>query len=174
MINSKPNNKNYHQGNFVPTNKDKVLKLNSEGGSYYRSSLEKKMMIWLDNHEKVVTWGAECLKIPYQLTHYLPDGDIKLKNHTYFPDFYYEMKGTDGFNKKVVAEVKPQKEYLMVVKLQEGKIESPKNKATLKKMKNLEYDVKMAHKNKKKWESMIKFCDLKGYKFVVITEKHLR
>ena len=38
MINSKPNNSRYHGGNFIPTNKDKVLKLNTQGGVYYRSS----------------------------------------------------------------------------------------------------------------------------------------
>ena len=42
MINSVPNNKKYHQGLFIPINKDKVIKLNSLGGLYYRSSLEKK------------------------------------------------------------------------------------------------------------------------------------
>jgi hypothetical protein len=34
MLNSKPNNKKYHQGNYIPNNKDKVLKLNSEGGCF--------------------------------------------------------------------------------------------------------------------------------------------
>ena len=130
-------------------------------------------MIRLDHNDKVVKWGAECLKIPYQLTHYLSNGDIDLKNHTYYPDFYYEMKGEGGINIKVVAEVKPMKEYLMVLKLQEGKIDSPKNSPTLKKLKNLEYDVKMARKNQQKWTNMIKFCDLKGFKFIVITEKNL-
>lgn len=43
MINSAPRqNKKYNQGLFVPKNKDKVIKLNSQGGLYYRSSLEKK------------------------------------------------------------------------------------------------------------------------------------
>jgi hypothetical protein len=42
MINSKPNNKKYHQGNYIPINKGKVFKLNNEGGLYYRSGLEKK------------------------------------------------------------------------------------------------------------------------------------
>jgi hypothetical protein len=38
MLNSKPNKKKYHQGNYIPNNKDKVLKLNSEGGVFLRSS----------------------------------------------------------------------------------------------------------------------------------------
>jgi hypothetical protein len=37
MLNSKPNNSQYHQGLYVPKNKDKVIKLNSQGGLFYRS-----------------------------------------------------------------------------------------------------------------------------------------
>ena len=56
MLNSKPNNSNYNQGNYVPKNKDKVLKLNNNGGVYFRSSWEKKIMTWLDLNEKIIKW----------------------------------------------------------------------------------------------------------------------
>ena len=46
MINSAPSNSNYKQGLYVPNNKDKVIKLNSKGGLFYRSSWEKRIMIW--------------------------------------------------------------------------------------------------------------------------------
>ena len=42
MINSKPNNPKYNQGLFTPKYKDKVIKLNNQGGLFYRSSLERK------------------------------------------------------------------------------------------------------------------------------------
>lgn len=43
MINSPPRQSNkYNQGLFIPKIKDKVVKLNSQGGLYFRSSLEKK------------------------------------------------------------------------------------------------------------------------------------
>jgi hypothetical protein len=173
MLNSKPNNSNYHQGNYVPKFKDKVLKLNSQGGIYYRSSWEIRIMTWLDNNPSVTRWGAECITIPYQLTHYEKNGDINLKSHTYYPDFYYEMKLKDGMTKKVIAEVKPMKEYLMVQKLQEMKLSVPDN-PTIKKLKNFEYDLKMAQKNSEKWKTMIKYCDLKGWDFIIITEDHLK
>ena len=163
MLNSKPNNSKYHSGNYVPKFKDKVLKLNSEGGVYYRSSWEKKIMTWLDYNEKVIKWGAECMSIPYQMTHY-NSGDVKVKSHSYYPDFYYEMRNSDGVLSQVVVEVKPFKEYKMVQDLNEGKLEVPKK--GLKKLRNFEYDLKMAHKNKNKWETMIKWCNKKGYKFV--------
>lgn len=171
MLNSKPNNSKYHGGNYIPKFKDKVLKLNTQGGVYYRSSWEKKIMSWLDHNKSVTKWGAECMRIPYQMTHY-ENGDVRVKEHSYFPDFYYEMRNSEGVLKQVVVEVKPYKEYKMVQDLNEGKLQVPEK--GLKKLKNFEYDLKMAHKNKNKWETMIKWCNKKGYEFIIITEHHLK
>jgi hypothetical protein len=171
MLNSKPNNTKYHGGNYMPKNRDKVVKLNNEGGVYYRSSWEKKIMTWLDHKDEIIRWGAECLKIPYQMTHF-DNGDMRIKEHCYYPDFYYEMKMNDIDIKRVVVEVKPMKEYKMVLDLNEGKLNVPDK--SLKKLKNFEYDLKMAYKNKNKWETMIKWCDKKGYDFIIITEEHLK
>lgn len=171
MINSIPNNSNYNQGNYIPKNKDKVLKLNTQGGVYYRSSWEKKIMTWLDNNNNIIKWGAECIRIPYQMIHF-ENGDSKIKEHSYYPDFYYEIKLSDGRIDRVIAEVKPMKEYKMVLELNSGKLEVPDK--GLKKLKNFEYDLKMAYKNKNKWENMINWCNLKGYKFIIITEESLK
>lgn len=171
MLNSKPNNSNYNQGNYVPKNRDKVIKLNTQGGVYFRSSWEKKIMHWLDNNNTITKWGAECLRIPYQMTHF-DNGDTKIKEHSYFPDFYYEMRLSDGTLKQVVVEVKPMKEFQMVQDLNEGKLNVPEN--SMKKLKNFEYDLKMAYKNKQKWETMINWCNKKGYDFIIITEQHLK
>ena len=170
MLNSKPNNSKYHGGNYIPKNKDKVIKLNAERGLYYRSSWEKKIMFWLDNNDQVTMWGAECLNIPYQMTHF-ENGDAKVKKHTYYVDFYYEMR-VNGVLKQVVVEVKPKKEYNMVIALNAGKLSVPE-KGT-KKLKNFEDDLKMAYKNKNKWETMINWCNKKGYEFIIITEDHLK
>jgi hypothetical protein len=170
MLNSKPNNKNYNQGNYIPKNKDKVLKLNTQGGVYFRSSWEKKIMTWLDYNTNITKWGAECMRIPYQMTHF-DNGDSKVKEHCYYPDFYYEMR-IEGVLKQVVVEVKPQKEYDMVLKLTEGSLNVPEG--TLKKLKSFEYDLKQAQKNRDKWQTMIKWCNKRGYDFIVITENHLK
>ena len=101
----------YKQGLFTPKNKDKVIKLNSQGGLYYRSGLEQKMMIYLDNNDKITHWGAEHLRIPYQKTEWISESqDFKTTEHSYYPDFYYELKREDGSVSKVVAEVKPESE----------------------------------------------------------------
>lgn len=171
MINSKPNNKNYHQGNYIPKNKDKVIKLNSYGGVYYRSSWEKKIITWLDNNESIIKWGSECLKIPYQMTE-IVNGDLKVKEHSYYPDFYYELKNTNGSIKYVVAEVKPKKEYNDAMMFMDEKFKVP-DKLGSKKLKNLEYSFKNAQKNYEKWQTMIKWCDKKGYEFIIITEDNL-
>ena len=171
MLNSKPNNSNYNQGNYIPKNKDKVIKLNTQGGVYFRSSWEKKIMHWLDNNNTITKWGAECMRIPYQMTHF-DNGDTKIKEHSYFPDFYYEMRLSDETLKQVVVEVKPMKEFQMVQDLNEGKLNVPEN--SMKKLKNFEYDLKMAYKNKQKWETMINWCNKKGYEFIIITEQHLK
>ena len=173
MINSKPNNSNYHQGNYLPKNIEKVLKLNKEGGIYFRSRLEYRMMIFLDHSSRIKKWGAECISIPYQLTHYESNGDINLKKHTYYPDFYYELETDNGDVQKTVVEVKPQSEYDDVILLEQKKFQIPKE-ATMKKLRNLEYRLKMAQKNQKKWENMISYCNSKGWKFIVITEDTLK
>jgi hypothetical protein len=170
MLNSKPNNSKYNGGNYIPINRDKVIKLNDSGGVYYRSSWEKKIMTWLDLKSDIVRWGSECFAIPYQLTHF-NNGDVNLKSHTYYPDFYYEMQIPDGSIKRTVVEVKPMKEYKMVQDLNEGRLVIPTN---LRRMKNFEYDLKMAQKNSEKWKTVIKWCNKKGFDFIIITEEHLK
>lgn len=134
---------------------------------------KKKMITWLDNNPKILKWGSECITVPYQMTHYEKNGDINLKNHCYYPDFYYEMMGGDGLLRKVIAEVKPMKEYLLVQQLNENSMSIP-DKATMKKLKSFEYDLKMSQKNRDKWSAMIRFCEKRGWEFIIITEEHLK
>jgi hypothetical protein len=165
MLNSKPNNSQYHQGLYVPKNKDKVIKLNSQGGLFYRSGLEQKMMIYLDNNEKISMWGSENLKVPYTKTEWLSEAqEYKTSEHTYYPDFYYELKREDGSISKVVAEVKPYSETIEPVL---------KQNPTAKQLKNFEYALKMYNKNLSKWSYMIDYCQKKGFEFIIITEKLL-
>jgi hypothetical protein len=166
MLNSAPRQPTkYHQGLYIPVNKDKVVKLNSQGGLFYRSGLEKKAMIYFDMCESIIAWGAENLKIPYQKTEWSNDTqDYKTTSHTYYPDFYYELKRSDGSVSKVVAEVKPYSETI------EPKLNP---KPTAKQLKNFEYALKMYNKNLAKWTYMIDYCQRKDFEFIIITEKLL-
>ena len=166
MINSAPKQPTkYKQGLFIPNNKDKIIKLNSQGGLYYRSGLEQKMMIYLDNNSKIVHWGAEHLRIPYQKTEWISEKqEFKTTEHSYYPDFYYELQREDGSVSRVVAEVKPSSETM------EPRL---KDNPTTKQLKNFEYALKMYNKNLSKWKYMIEYCERKGFQFIIITEQHL-
>jgi len=98
MINSAPKQgTKYRQGLYLPRNKDKIIKLNSQGGLFYRSGLEQKMMVYLDTNENIVFWGAEHLRVPYTKTEWVSETqEYKTTEHGYYPDFYYELKRKDG------------------------------------------------------------------------------
>jgi hypothetical protein len=166
MLNSAPRQPGkYKQGLYVAKNRDKVIKENAQGGLYYRSSLEHKMMIWLDSNESVKIWGAEWLKIPYEKTEWNNSlQGLQTTQHNYYPDFYYELLRKDGSISKVVAEVKPKSET-----------EEPKltHNPTAKQLKNFEYALKMWNKNLSKWKYMIEYCERKGFDFIIITEEML-
>jgi hypothetical protein len=166
MINSAPRSQGkYKQGLFIPKNKEKLIKSNSHGGVYYRSGLEHKMMIYLDNNENIITWGSEHLRIPYEKTEWSSSlNEFVTSEHSYYPDFYYELLRADGSISRVVAEVKPSSET------SEPKLP---NNPTAKQLKNFEYSLKMWNKNLSKWKYMIEYCQRKGFEFIIITEDHL-
>jgi len=114
MLNSIPKQPSkYHLSLFIPTNKNKVIKLNTQVGLYLSSGLEQKMMVYLDNNPNIVNWGSEHLKIPYSKTEWVNESqEYKTSEHTYYPDFYYELKRSDGSISRVVAEVKPYSETI--------------------------------------------------------------
>lgn len=166
MLNQKPTNtQKYHQGLYIPQNRDKLIKANNEGGVYYRSGLEKKMMIYLDLNDKISRWCSEYIKIPYEKTEWSSvRKDFETTQHTYYPDFYYELYKSDGSLSKVVAEVKPRSETIEPV---------IKENMTSKQIRNLEYSLKTYNKNLQKWKYMIEYCQRKGFDFIIITEEHL-
>ncbi len=174
MLNSKPNNSSYNSGLYIPQNKNKVLKLNEKGGLYYRSSWEKKIMIYLDMKDEIVMWSAEGVEIPYASDEYDRNAQmVKTVIRRYYPDFYYKIKASDGSIKEVIAEVKPMKEVKDVEMFNEGRWAIPTN-LNSKKLKNLEYQFKMAQKNSSKWKAMEEFSKKKGMKFIIITEDFIK
>jgi hypothetical protein len=166
MLNNAPTKQGkYKQGLFTPKNKDKIIKLNTQGGLFYRSGLELKMMVYLDNNPNIIHWGAEHLRVPYTKTEWVSESqEFRTTEHSYYPDFYYELKKENDEVSRVVAEVKPASET------KEPKLaENP----TSKQLKNFEYALKMYNKNLSKWKHMIAYCERKGFKFIIITEEHL-
>lgn len=106
-----------------------------------RSKLEQKIADWCDKTPSILWWSNENLAIPY----YNP---IKQRIVNYYPDFVIHINTINGI-KTFVVEVKPSKK-LYKPKLSE-KIEFLINNA--------------------KFKACIKFCELYGYEFKIITEK---
>lgn len=106
----------------------------------YRSSYERKFMIWLETNKTVKHWGSECVKIPY----YYVDGKI----HNYYPDYFVEFE--DGTC--TIVEIKPHNQ-------------------TIKPINENCWAYNEYIKNMCKWRSTKEFCEAKGYKFKILTEK---
>lgn len=162
MINSKPNNKNYHNGNFIPINKNKVIKLNNDGGIYYRSSLEYKVLLYLDKMDSIIRYGCEFIEIDY----ILKDKDGLGSKHRYYPDVYYELQCQDGSVRRILMEIKPH-DQVHTPNIKEDKLN------TQKRLKNAKYTIDEWNKNLCKWEAAILYCEKKGFEFKILHEKEI-
>ena len=144
-------NTNYKQGKFTPKNPNKYR------GSLpiiYRSGLELKSFRYLDNNPNVITWGSESVIIPYQ-----SPADGKL--HRYYVDLVALLKSKDGTTKKLLIEVKPEKQT------------RPPTISANKKQKTILYENYQWVINQAKWEAAKKWCQTKNYLFIILNEKHL-
>ena len=116
--------------------------------------MELKAMRWMDNNPNVLKWTSETIIIPYI-------SPVDNKTHRYFTDLSCEMKMKDGSIKKLIIEVKPEKQTY-------PPIESPR-----KKKKTILYERYNYAINCAKWEAAKNWAKNKGYTFLVLTEKHL-
>ena len=134
-------NSRYQQGYIDSSSCKKLFPQLSHDKIIYRSSYERKFIGWLENSPTVKYWGSECLKIPY---YYVRDQ----KTHTYYPDYFIEM--TDG--SCMVVEIKPSSQ-------------------TVKPINENSWVAKEYLKNMCNWKATMEFCQKKGYKFKILTEK---
>jgi hypothetical protein len=138
------------KGFFKPKNPSKY---NGDSTNIiYRSSWELKVMKWLDEHPKVIWWNSEELVIPYR-------SPVDNKMHRYFPDFIAKMRQKDGLVMTYVIEIKPDSQTKM-----------PTQK---KKTKRYLQEAATYAVNQEKWRAADIFCQEHGWKFLVLTEKHL-
>lgn len=120
----------------------------------FRSGLELKVMLWLDNNKHVLYWNSEEIVVPYRCK---TDNRI----HRYFPDFVVQMKTPDQKITTYMIEVKPFSQTL------------PPKKGEKKHKKTFLNEVMTYTKNYSKWESAKEFCADKGWVFKIITEKDI-
>lgn len=140
----------YHQGKFKPKNPQKY-----QGDStnvIYRSSWERLVFVWLDNHPACIGWNSEEVVIPYI-------SPVDQKPHRYFLDVKATFKYQDGSKKTFLIEIKPYSQTL-----------PPKNTTNKKRL--LEESMTYAV-NQAKWEAATKYAKKYGYEFKVITEKEI-
>lgn len=147
----------YTQGYYRPINRDKYT--GNVDAIVYRSSWELKFMQYMDTDASITKWNSEGITIVYR--------DAEGHSHRYYPDFYYEKQNLSNPEKvdKVVVEVKPYCETQMPVK--------PKNES-VKSLTNYEYSVKTYIKNRLKWATASDWCEKRGLRFIIVTEKHLK
>jgi len=140
-----------HKGRYVPNKPQKYR------GDYnnivYRSSWERRFMLYCDRSDAIIEWGSEEVIIPYR-------SPLDGKVHRYFPDFYIKVKQSDGAIKKMLIEVKP--------KSQCGPPTIPQRKT-----KRFLNEVRTWGVNKAKWEAAIEWCKDRNMEFKILTEDHV-
>ncbi len=120
----------------------------------YRSSWEKRCMIYFDQNSNVIQWHSEELFVPYR-------SPIDGRLHRYFPDFWVKKK-----DESICIEVKPS------TQCKPPKVEkrlTPKGRIS----KTYLTEVKNWGINSAKWEAAERYCKQKGWRFVIMTEKDL-
>jgi hypothetical protein len=140
-----------YRGYFKPRNPSKYR--GDPSNIIYRSSWELKLMMWLDQHRDVIEWGSEEFFIPYR-------SPIDGRVHRYFPDFYVKRRGADGKVETLIIEVKP------AAQTKEPKKQSKVTKKYLN-------EVMTWGINSSKWKAAEDYCEDRGWKFKIFTEREL-
>ena len=140
----------FKQGVFTPLNKEKCL---NKIPPFYRSSLERSLMIVLDKNPRVIAWNSEQTVIPYK-------HPIENRFARYFVDFYMKILiGEKTY--EYIIEVKPKKQC--------SKPTVSKNK----KQSTILYENVQWAINQAKWESARKWAKAKNMEFKIMTEEDI-
>lgn len=148
------NSKTY-KGRYTPVYPDKYI--GNRKNIIYRSSWELQVMKWCDHNSKVIEWSSEETIIPYR-------SPIDSRIHRYFPDFKILIKNDKNELISWLVEVKPKKQTL------------PPKKKTYKGSITKKYvqEVQTYAVNQSKFEAAEQYCINKGWKFMLLTEDHLK
>jgi hypothetical protein len=110
-------------------------------------------MKYCDNNPNVLEWGSEEIVIPYL-------SPVDGKVHRYFVDFYMKVRDSAGRTTRYLIEIKPAKFTKPP--------ETPKRRTRQFVQEVFAYGV-----NQAKWKSARDFCENRGWKFEILTEKEL-
>jgi len=124
----------------------------------YRSSWELQVMRWCDHNSSIVRWSSEEVIIPYR-------SPLDNRVHRYFVDFKIVIKDKEGNEVTHLVEVKPKKQTKPPKKSTKG------GGLPTKRYVN---EVQTYAVNQAKWSAATEACENKGWKFMIITEDHLK
>ncbi len=140
-----------YKGKYRPTHPSKYR--GNPTNIIYRSLWELKFMKYCDSNANILEWGSEEVIVPYR-------SPIDNRYHRYFPDFYIKVKESTGTIKRMIIEIKPQKQCI------EPKVQKKKTRSYV-------YQVCEYAKNQAKWEAAKEFCEDRQWEFKVLTENEL-
>ena len=141
----------WDQGVFTPANRDRYR---GRTPIIYRSSWEKKFMMYCDRNSNIVQWGSES-----QVVHYR-DPTRPGGLHRYVVDFNMTARDKDGKLHKIWVEIKPASQTVQPVR-------GRKSERTFI-TESLVYA-----KNQAKWAAAREVASQRGARFVVLTEESL-
>ena len=140
-----------YKGKYRPTHPSKYR--GNPTNIIYRSLWELKFMKYCDSNKNILEWGSEEVLVPYR-------SPIDNRYHRYFPDFYIKVRESTGTIKRMIIEIKPQKQCI------EPKVQKKKTRSYV-------YQVCEYAKNQAKWEAAKEFCEDRQWEFKVLTENEL-
>lgn len=121
----------------------------------FRSLWERKFMKYCDENSNVLEWSSEEVRVPYI-------SPIDNKRHLYFVDFLMKVRNKQNRIETYLVEIKPKKQT------EKPLMEEGKKMTSAKKKQLITYLI-----NKSKWDAAMNYCENKGWKFVILTEKTL-
>lgn len=137
-----------YKGKYRPKNPSKYK--GDPTDIVYRSLLERRFMVWLDNNPQILEWQSELIIIKYI-------SPLDNREHRYFPDFtvkYLKKNRTIG---SVIIEIKP--------------LSQTKPPRQGKRTRRYLNECATWAVNAAKWEYARAWCAQNGYEFQVWTEK---
>lgn len=136
--------KNYSQGYYTPVNPEKYI---ANGTPKYRSGWELTFMRFCDNNPNIISWGSECVRIPYR-------NPFTGRDTFYVPDFLITYQTKEGAKRAELIEIKPRAQ----VTLEVARSQQEKAAVVL---------------NMAKWEAARRWCASKGVVFRILTEEDI-
>ena len=142
----------YQQGIFIPQNKEKYV----GHKPCFRSSWEKKFMMWADRHPNVLEWSSEGVCVEYADPTRPGTG-----MHRYFIDFRIKVRSKTGGIDTLWVEIKPASQSRPPVR-------GRKSEKTF-----ITESLTFA-RNQAKWKYATEAAKQRGARFVVLTEENLK